>query len=111
MKDIYHNETNSCIAYLMGPVDSHPILPEAEKVWLLTGIRTFPTKRGRGYASRLLRTICHDADAENVRLILKAEAEDWDNLQHPGLSQSALVAFYTRHGFKMVIEEEQTMIR
>jgi ribosomal protein S18 acetylase RimI-like enzyme len=103
MKDVYYTEGMECVAYL---------LPAREdNLWLLTGIRTTPKHRGRGHASKLIREILTDADAEGVRVYLSAQAETWDNQKFPGLSQTALMAWYQRLGFSSFVPLDETQMK
>jgi len=103
MKDMYFTEGVECVAYLMPTKESN--------LWLLTTIRTLPKYRGRGFASKLMREILTDADVEGVRVYLSAQAETWDNQKFPGLSQTALMAWYQKLGFSNFVPLDETQMK
>jgi len=78
-------------------VDGRLVIADVEELighgYAIRRINTPQELRGRGYASRVLRQIIADADREGVRLYLEPAATG-------GLSQTQLVAWYRRHGFK-----------
>jgi GNAT superfamily N-acetyltransferase len=103
VKDVYFTEGAECTAYLMSTKENN--------LWLLTSIRTLPRLRGKGYASKLMKEILADADAEGVRVYLSAQAEPWDNQKFPGLSQTALMAWYQRLGFSSFVPLDETQLK
>ena len=107
MKGIYATENGECIAYTMGGIKDGFKPSEA----LLTGIRTYPKFRGKGYAKRILAEICAEADRKGVTLMLSAQAEPWDNRQHPGLTQEQLVLWYGRYGFELMFDNGDPAMR
>lgn len=62
--------------------------------WLLNRLWVRGPYRGRHYGSILIERICRQADSEGVTLILAVDP-DWDS----PLQDTALLAFYRRHGF------------
>ena len=60
---------------------------------IITRINVPKEFRGQGIASKLLRECCQKADQAGTMLFLEIAPSD-------GLGYDALVAFYTRYGFK-----------
>lgn len=69
-----------------------------EDTWLVSRILTKHSDRGVGAASRTLAAVCHDADLEDVILVLEVCA---DRDKHLGLTDTQLHDWYVRHGFTM----------
>lgn len=87
MKTCYVDYEHHGIADLVAP-------GELWTDWTITRINIPEKSRGNGYGSRLLRRITDDADAEVVKLVLEP-------FPSGPLDYDALVAWYTRHGFRM----------
>jgi GNAT superfamily N-acetyltransferase len=62
----------------------------------LSMIKTTPSERRQGNASKLLKKICELANRVGVTLSLRAEPKD----AKTDLDQQQLIAWYSRHGFK-----------
>lgn len=74
--------------------------------WLITGVEVQARFRGQGIASDLLDRVCQDADDEGVKLFLEIDPDG------TGLSEAALDAFYSRHGFEEWEEgDERSRVR
>ena len=85
-------------------VDTEEMTVKGEHVTCITGITTRQSERGKGHASRYLRSqILPLADEEEVTLVLAP------NPSPPGLDLEQLTAWYERLGF--VMDEEGTMWR
>jgi GNAT superfamily N-acetyltransferase len=63
-----------------------------KKTLMLTRINVPTPYRGQGHASKLLKQILADADAEGITIHLHASPSG-------GLDESQLIAWYERHGF------------
>ena len=62
------------------------------RVWNLARITVYPSYRGRGYGTRMLKRILADADREGVELRLYVCGGN-------GLTDEQLTAWYKRYGF------------
>lgn len=54
--------------------------------------------RGKGYGTKILQQILDDADKEQVKLVLSVFSSDMRGI----MKNDELIAWYMRHGFKMV---------
>lgn len=68
----------------------------------ITKFHVLPADRGKGYGSELLRRLCVEADAADMRLWLTAEPFEFDD---GALGGSDLLVLYSRHGFVPAWEE------
>jgi GNAT superfamily N-acetyltransferase len=94
MKERYvtSEEDQECTA-LLSPAEGN------NATWLLADIRTKPRYRSQGHAHRLMKQIVSDANREDVILLLRAEADTWDNRVRPGLTQAQLMGWFEHWGF------------
>ncbi len=103
MKTDWNNEHASC------RVVQNPELPaDMERVRELTRVWTEPGSRKQGYATELVQTVCDEADASNVVLILqpKSFGDAWtkgagakDQGAYLALKSEKLEGWYRRFGF------------
>jgi predicted GNAT family acetyltransferase len=82
LKSHYLNEETRAAADLM----------LIDEKWFITRIHVPSKRRGKGYATALLKQVLHDADVENVTLWL------WV-FPSGGLDFKQLKSWYTRYGF------------
>lgn len=93
--------------YKLGPatlrVRQPPSLPAhmRERVREIGNFYVEQGERNKGYATRLLRKVCQEADEANIVLMLFADPFEHDepNPDHTGLTMEQLVEFYNRFGF------------
>jgi GNAT superfamily N-acetyltransferase len=64
-------------------------------------VDTMRGKRGQGHATALMKQVLADADSEGVTLLLTARAKH-AAIEHGGLNQEQLEAWYERLGFVTV---------
>ena len=88
MKSEFRNEHASCEV-----VKNHELPAEMDRVRELVRVWTDPEHRKQGYATELVRSVCDDADANSVVLIL--QPRPFGHVQ--GLK--ALEGWYRRFGF------------
>lgn len=75
-----------------------------------------PGERNKGYATRLLRKVCQEADAANFVLTLFAEPfemngdNDATTGQSNGMNLEQLVEWYNRFGFAVLQVEPQVLM-
>lgn len=79
---------------------SHADLPgKLADVIEISNVITDPLHRKRGNASRLLRTICEEADESGAVLMLMPDGDEW------------LPSWYEKHGFQTIQTEPALMAR
>lgn len=74
-----------------------------------------PGERNKGYATRLVRKVCKEADDANMVLILFVEPFEFEEGHHlndlaTGLTKEQLTEFYNRFGFAVLQVEPQIMM-
>ena len=101
MKPIYRNEGASVE---LVPVD----LAEAPGAYQIYKMWADPDKRGKGYANRLAKEVCADADRTSTVLLSFpapfSDSPDGVHTDAPGMSIERLVKWYKGMGF-MVLQE------
>jgi len=93
MKPTYH---------IVMPVGIRPAIADVSEIgtslYLVNRINVPEDFRGQGYGKKLLEAITKDADLEDVVLMLEVHASDSRDI----MNNDELIAWYRRHGFKMV---------
>jgi GNAT superfamily N-acetyltransferase len=93
MKTVYHIPMPKGIRPAIGDVSEI-----GTGVYLINRINVPEPFRGQGYGHRILQCILNDADREHVTLVLEVHASDSRDI----MTNDTLIAWYRRHGFKMV---------
>lgn len=100
MKSEFANEHASCV------VVRNPELPaEMDRVLEVSRVWTDPDHRKQGYATELLKSVCDEADAESIVLILQPKPFG----QSGGLKE--LERWYKRFGFVRTQDNPVLMAR
>ncbi len=97
MKSEYSNEYAKCRVSESQdlPQEMRFRVREVSKVW------TDPDHRKNGYATELMKSVCEDADLENMVLMLGVRTFDHSS----GVGNSKLIEWYKRFGFIVTQKE------
>lgn len=103
MKSEYSNEYASCAVSVSNdlPEEMRERVREVRKVW------TDPDHRKNGYATELMKSVCEDADLENLVLFLGVKTFD----NSSGVGHAKLIDWYKRFGFIVTQKEPVLMAR
>jgi GNAT superfamily N-acetyltransferase len=90
----------SCI---IAPFDGDEELQD--KVRFLTHLFVPEEHRKRGHATRLMESVCQQADDTNIALIVNPQVYDGD------ISQKKLIKFYEKFGFTQIQKKPLLLVR
>lgn len=66
------------------------------RAWIVTSVEVKRSQRGKGHATKMMRKVLEDADAETSTLLLAIEPDG----SQGSLSAEQLIEFYTMLGFR-----------
>lgn len=104
MKPIYRNEGASVE---LVPVD----LAEAPGAYQIYKMWADPDKRGKGYANRLCKEVCAEADRTGTVLLCFPAPYRNDPSDPPGMSMERLIKWYKGMGLTVIQDEPILMAR
>lgn len=100
----YKNEHASCLCKLVEGLS----VDAKRRTRQLLDVETYPAYRQQGYATKLIKRVCADADAEDICLVLVPEPYGTDE---PQMSPEKLEAWYQGFGFKPIPETPKIYLR
>jgi len=97
MKSEYTNEHSRCVVSVSNdlPPEMRERVREVSRVW------TDRDHRKNGYATELMKSVCEDADLENIVLMLGVRSFDSSSV----VGNQKLIEWYKRFGFVVTQKE------
>lgn len=107
MRHLYHDVPGWATVNV---VDLTPFFRDTP-TFIIQGVEVHPSNRGKGVASRLMKQVLEDADAEGVTLVLSVTHVTEEH--RGGLSHQQLWDWYYRLGFRPHpdVDDPDAMVR